>query len=259
MNLQDLKWGSFGVVHFISLMCAVAMCVGIYFLLKNRSERTQTIVLFILSLFGMASVLYDFFYWGSTSSYLIYLPLHLCSYNQLLMPVLVLSKNRMLGNLLPLFAVGAGIALIFNSIQADYAIFSWVFWLYYLSHTFGAAIPFLMYALKLVKPGTKYILPAVGITMLLYTVAHVFNLIINDYFIVNDIRDYLGEVYSVNYMFSIHPQGNPLLSFFYSIIPYPYFYMLMAVPIATAYFALINIKEIIASIKSRIGKKKEAE
>lgn len=255
-NLMELKWGSFTITHIISLVVALLIPVAIHYLLRNKSEKTQITVLFLMSLLGPVALAYDIIVWGIPSTPLQYLPLHMCSYNALLTPILVLTKNRFLGNLVPLFSVGAAIALVFNSIQAEYSIFSFVFLLYYLSHTFGASIPFLMLSLGHIKTSAKYILPSTLATLGIYTVSHFANLGINSYLESNGIVDYLGELIQVNYMFSIHPQGNPLLSLFWSVIPHSYFYMLMAIPIAAMYFALLNAKELLAMIKQkRQGKK----
>lgn len=255
-KILELKWGMFTPTHFISLVIALLIPIGVHYLLRNKSERTQITVLFVMSLLGPVALAYDIIVWGIPSTPLQYLPLHMCSYNALLTPILVLTKNRFLGNLVPLFSVGAAIALVFNSIQAEYSIFSFVFLLYFLSHTFGASIPFLMLSLGHIKTSARYILPSTLATLAIYTISHFANLAINAYLAKVGIVDYLGELIQVNYMFSIHPQGNPLLSLFWSIIPHSYFYMLVAIPIAAAYFVLMNAKEIVGIIRVRCSRRK---
>ena len=256
-QLLELQWGSFTPTHLISLVIAVLIPIGLHFLLRRRSARTQITVLFILSLLGPVSLAYDIIVWGIPSTPLQYLPLHMCSYNALLTPVLILTKNRFLGNLVPLFSVGAAIALIFNSIQAEYSIFSFVFLLYYLSHTFGASLPFLMFSLGHIKAHPKYILPSTAATLGIYTISHFANLLINNYLASVNFLDWAGELIQVNYMFSIHPQGNPLLLLFWSVIPHSYFYMLLAIPIAAAYFVLLNLPFILKWAREKKHGKKE--
>ena len=255
-SLTALKWGSFTPTHIITLIIALLIPIALHYLLRRRGERTQRTVLLLLSMIGPLALIYDIVVWGIPTTPLQYLPLHICSYNALLTPILVATKSKFLGNLLPLFSVGAAIALIVNSIQAEYSIFSLVFVLYYLSHTFGTCIPFLMISLGLVKTETRYILPCVFATVGIYTLSHFANLLINRYLALANILDYTGELIQVNYMFSIHPQGNPLLTMFWNIIPYQYFYMLMAVPIAAAYFVLMNIKNIIGRKRGKSSEKK---
>lgn len=252
--LFELKWGSFTPAHFISLFVSVLIAFALHFALRHKSDRVKTWVLFTLSLYGVFVIIYDIIVWGIPSTPLQYLPLHMCAYNAMLAPVLVLTKNKILGNLLPLLATGAAIALVFNSIQAEYTIFSFTFLSYFFAHTMGACLPFLMISLKLVKPSPRYILPTAVTTLGLYTVSHFANLIINHYLASINLLDWQGELIQVNYMFSIHPQGNPLLSLFWNIIPFPYFYMLCALPIIAIYFLLLNCKHIAAWMRS--GRKK---
>ena len=36
---MTLKWGTFGITHLLSLVVAILLNVGLYFLLKRRSRR----------------------------------------------------------------------------------------------------------------------------------------------------------------------------------------------------------------------------
>ena len=63
-QLMQVQWGSFSTLHIITLIISlVAVPLTLYFTLKNRSEKTKRIVLFICSLWGPTSVLYSFFVW----------------------------------------------------------------------------------------------------------------------------------------------------------------------------------------------------
>lgn len=253
-KLLQLQWGAFSTCHIISLVFSmIAVPLTLYFTLRNRSEKTQRIVLFICSLWGPTSVFYSFFVWGAQTSYLEYLPLHLCAINALLLPILILTKNRVLGNMLPLYSLGACFALIFNTFQADYKIFSMVFACYFFAHTFELCIPFLLLKFGIIKTHPKYILPSVGITFGIYTLAHFVNLAVNDYFLTHEVTNIYGEIIvpGVGYMFTTGPSGNPALEFFWNILPYPYFYLLTSFPIIAAAYALLNIKFIVKWIKAK--------
>ena len=253
--LEEWKWGTFTPTHIVSLVVSVLIAVGLHFLLRNKSERVQTWVLFVLSIYGVFALVYEIIVWGflgyNPLQYLQYLPLHMCAYNALLTPIAVLTKSKVIGNMLPLFATGAAIALVVNTIQADYRVLSFTFFSYFLTHTLGTAIPYLMLSLGLVKPHPRHILPTAATTLGLYTVSHFANLIINAYYTAVNALGWQGDLLQVNYMFSIHTEGNPLLGLFWSIIPYPYFYMICAFPIIAIYFALLNCKYIAAWIKSK--------
>ena len=111
-----MKWGTFGLVHIASLVFAAAMIVALYFVLKNKSEKVQTIVLGVLSFSGIAAVVYNLLMWGRP---LEYLPLHLCSVNAMLLPAAVFSRNKTVNNLLLVWSLGALAALVMNQAVAE--------------------------------------------------------------------------------------------------------------------------------------------
>jgi hypothetical protein len=51
-----MTWGTFGVVHIITIIMTAVLNIALYFALKYCSQRTQWIVLGILSFAGMAAM-----------------------------------------------------------------------------------------------------------------------------------------------------------------------------------------------------------
>jgi hypothetical protein len=87
--------------------------------------------------------------------------------------------------------------------------------------------------------------------MAAYTVIHFINLLVNHICLVNEITNPSGEIISVNYMFSLVPE-NPLLSLFYSVIPFEYWYMYMLIPVAAIYLgAIYGVDYLISRAKAR--------
>lgn len=252
--LLEWKWGFFSPTHIATIILAIVFPIVLYFILKHKSERVQKIVLFLFSLLGPITMINEIVCYAPMQSILVYLPIHLCSINAILTPILVCTKNEFIGNLTPLFSIGSGLAVIFNTIQAEYSILSVVFILYYSSHAMGCAIPFLMAKLGLIRIRPKYILPSLATLFGLYTVVHFINVWINTACAAGNIVDGFGDLIQVNYMFSISTQGNPALEFFWSLIPYEYFYMLAVFPIIAVYYLLLNIKDVIAFFKNKFSK-----
>lgn len=247
VNLLEVQWGSFTPLHFATLLLSAGMILGVYFLLRNRNEKVQRNVLFGISLIAPAAVIYNILVWGLKSTVLEYLPLHLCSVNALLLPLLVWKKNGFLGNLLPVYSIGAVAALVFNTAQAEYEIFGHVFAMYYFPHTFEFGIPMLMLALGLVKIKPKYILPCIGVTFVMYTGIHFINVFLNQYLEAKQILDSAGAVIQVNYMYTLSPDGNPALMFFWNLLPEgmrEYHYLLLALPVFAVAYTLMNLKSI---------------
>ena len=56
-------WGIFGIAHIISWPIAAGIIFALYFLIKNRSEKTQRIVLGILSFSGISAIIYNLVAW----------------------------------------------------------------------------------------------------------------------------------------------------------------------------------------------------
>lgn len=235
-----MTWGFFSIVHIISLLISVGIIVGLYFILKNKSDKVKVITLGILSFTGLGAIVFNLLKWDSP---LEYLPFHLCSLNAMVLPFAVFTKNKVLNNLILLWALGAVFALLVNTAQADYEILSWTFVFYYFPHTLEIGIPILMFALKLVRKDFKCIFTTLGITLVAYIIIHFINLGVNSYALKNNIVDWQGEVIKVNYMYSLVPE-NPMLELFYSIIPHKFWYMLLVFPIVFVYLAGIYFNDI---------------
>lgn len=242
-----MKWGSFGIVHISSLILAAAMIVALYFGLRKASRKTQTIVLGVLSFSGIAAIVFNLVAWGSP---LEYLPLHLCSINAILLPIVVFTKNKTMGNLLLVWCLGALAALVVNMAQAEYELASWIFVFYFFPHVLEFGIPILLFMLGLIEKHPKYILSTIAITMVIYTGVHLVNVGLNGWLAANNMLDYAGNLIQVNYMYSIVPE-NPLLALFKQVIPYDYWYMYMIVPILVVYLAIVYLPQILSIRKAK--------
>lgn len=239
-------WGTFSAAHIVSLMFVAVMGIGLYHLLKRASAKLQTVILGVLSFSGIAAILFNLLAWNSP---LEYLPLHLCSLNALILPFAVFSRNKVLGNLLLLWSLGAFIALVLNYSVAQSEIFSPIFMFYYLPHALEFIIPILLFTLGHIKLDRKCILSTLAITFAVFTLIHPINLWINGYCAANSILNPSGELIQVNYMFTVTPD-NPLLALFYSIIPAGYWYLYLCVPVILIYLGAIY------GIHSLISRKK---
>ena len=246
-----MLWGSFGLVHLISLALGAGMVVGLYFLLKGKSERVQLAVLGVLSFAGIGAIIFNLVTWGSPWEYL---PLHLCSLSAMVLPFATLLRNKTLGNLLFLWSLGALMALVVNTAQAEFEIVSWTFVFYYFPHVLEFGIPILLFKLGLVKKDPRCIWSTIGITLGSYTIIHFINVALNNYFLANQILDSAGNVIQVNYMYSIVPE-NPVLVIFRNIVPYDYWYMLLVLPIVVVYLGAVYAKDLLALYKAKKAEK----
>ena len=74
-----MVWGHFSVAHWVSLLAAVMLFVGLYLILRKAPEWVQNVVLGILSFSGVVAMLHNWIRWGD-------LPLQLCSLTAMLLP-----------------------------------------------------------------------------------------------------------------------------------------------------------------------------
>ena len=139
-----MVWGNFTLTHILSLVAAAVLVVGLYFALKFAPKKVQLAVLGVLSFSGIAAIIYNLVTWGAP---LEYLPLHLCSLNALLLPVVVFTRNKTLGNLLLEFG-----------------------------------IPILLFKLGLVEKDVRCIGSTIVVTMICYTLIHFVNVVLNNHY-----------------------------------------------------------------------------
>ncbi|MBQ8768489.1 MAG: YwaF family protein [Oscillospiraceae bacterium] len=242
-----MLWGSFGTVHILSLVLGAGLIVGLYFLLRCFSAKIQTIVLGVLSFAGIAAIVFNLVTWGSPYEYL---PLHLCSLTAMVLPVAVVTRSKVLSNLLLLWSLGAVMALVVNTAQANFEILSPTFFFYFFPHLLEFGIPILLFRLGLVEKDIKCIVSTLLITLCVFTLIHFANVALNSYFVANQILNPAGEVIQVNYMYSIKPE-NPVLALFWSLIPAAYWYMLPVMLIVLIYLAAVYAKQIIRYFKAK--------
>lgn len=243
-----MVWGSFGLVHILSLGAAALIIIGLYFIVRMLSLKWKTFILGILSFSGIAAIIYNLVAWSSP---LEYLPFHLCSINAILLPIVVFTRNKTLGNLLLFWSLGALLALILNTSMAEAELFSMPFCFYYFPHVLEFGIPIILFKLGLIKKDFKCIPSTLVITLGIFIAVHFVNLALNSYCATNNITDYAGNLIQVNYMFTMFHDNIPLLTTFYAIIPHPFWYLLFAVPVIAVYLCCVYLNQIIGYFKAK--------
>lgn len=238
-----MSYESWGTFHIITLFCPIVLVLLLYFSLKNKSLKFQKIIIFSLSLIGVICMFIDMFYRIELLWY--NLPFHLCTLNGFVIPFVALTQNKRLGNSILLWSFGALGALIFNLSETDLYTYNLDLWLYFLPHLIEVSLPITMILLKIVKFDYKTIPTTLLITFIAYTTAHILNYIYNTY--------YIGEIGILsNFMFSYTHENNPFLLIFYSICQYPYFYMLLLLPVIIIFLLILYLPQIIKDIKFKI-------
>lgn len=231
-----MEWGTFTLTHYLSLLFVIIINVILYFILKILKEPYRRSFAFLISLLGIAAIIYNLVKWDSP---LEYLPLELCSFNAMILPIFILTKSKVLGNTLVLWSLGALMALVMNQGVSNFDIYGEVFFFYFYPHAIEFGLPIILVLLGYIKLESKYIISTVAITAFIYTITHFINVAVNDYCVANNVVDYAGNIIQVNYMYSIHPSGIPILTNFKEWIPYSYWYMYPILPIIVIYLGII--------------------
>ena len=242
-----MKWGSFGSVHIATLILAVLMLALLYLILKDRSRKVQTAVLFVLSFAGNAATVYNLVAWNAP---LEYLPLHLCALNGLLLPIAVITRNKKLCNLLLLWSLGAFVALVANGTMANAEITGLPFLFYYFAHVTELGVPILLFKLDHVEKDPRCIGSTLGITWGAYTAVYAINKLINALCAMYQVTRADGSLVQVNYMYSMGPI-DPLSGALWKLLPYEYWYMLLAVPIIAVYLVALYAPQFTHHIRGR--------
>lgn len=242
-----MKWGFFTLTHIVTLLLAALILAGLYFLLRNKKTKTQVAVLLPLSFLGIGAIIYELI---ARQAPLCNLPLHLCSFNAMVLPLAVLTRKKALCNLLLVWCLGALAALVLNNEMVGVELFSWTFFFYYFPHVMEFGIPILIFALKLSEKDPRCILSTLGISAGIYTVVHGLNLLINSYCAASSFSYNGTDIVNVNYMFSLRP-NNPLTELFYSLIPHTYWYMYLVFPIVIVYLLIVYSPQLIAYFKKK--------
>ena len=230
-----MVWGTFTLQHILSLLCIIIFATTLYFSLRRASNRIKTAVLFFVSLFGVVAIIFDIVHWGQP---LLYLPLHLCSLNALIIPFAVLTKSKLLSHLTLVWSLGAMTVLIVNTGQAHYLMFSEAFW---------------VFIIGLTEFDIKKAPATMGSTMAIYTCVHFINIGINNYLSSQAMNIVLYsrsiEVPKVNYMYSLGDEGNAVFALFRKIIPFDYWHMYLIAPIIVLF--LFTVHRIISIRKNK--------
>lgn len=240
---MDIQWGFFGPIHILTLILAVAMVWGLYKILKNKSRTFQTLVLGLLSLSGIAAIIFNLVTWDSPWEYL---PLHLCSINAILLPIAVFRRSKTIGNMLLLWSLGSLAAIVVNNAQADFEIFSSTFFFYYFPHVLEFGIPILLIRLGLIEKDARCIFSTLGLTVLIYTLVHLCNLTLNAL----DLENQAGMDIAVNYMYSMVPE-NPVMMLCWKILPRRYWYLFLLFPMIALYLLAVYAPQILLTIRHR--------
>ena len=216
-------WGMFGTVHAISIIIALLFNIILYIILRKQNKKKQIITLFLLSLLGIVSLVYNLV---SAENMIEALPLNWWSLAALLIPIAILTRGKFSTNILLLWSLSSIIRILFKDIpNAEW--FNITNSLEFVTDVIVAGFPILVFELDLAKRNQKTIKFSIFISSLVYFFMCITNIVLE-----------------TNYMSSAAPT-NGFLEFIYSIFYVPHWYMIFTIPFLLFYLFWWYLPEIL--------------
>ena len=233
--------------HLMMLLVAPILFCIFYFTLRNKTEKTKRIVLLCLAIVNaLMYIAYKIVMAFTFDVFIILkeLPLHLCNLNLILIPLAILTNNKLLMSYLyyvGLLAAFAGI-MFFDSVFLGKNVFSFVVLIYFIYHAILLIFPLLFVSLKLFTPSLNYVWKALLVLVALAAIMHLVNLL----FI------HTGWCVEANYFYTMGMPDNPVLGMLMKFIPILFLYYLPIAPVLYGFDVLITLPQII--IEKRANK-----
>lgn len=171
-----MKIELFNIWYFVAIVLSIGLYVGLYFLLKNKTEKTKKIVLFSILMFALALHFMKGLWppystnkslWYETSWFV-----NICGANIAVFPFLFLSKRKGCKDYMFYIGLISGVIALLYPVEIFENEMHTVYWIdtlrFYLHHTIIWVVPLLMVTLKLHKVSYKRIWTApVGLLLLM--------------------------------------------------------------------------------------------
>jgi uncharacterized membrane protein YwaF len=234
INAIVLKY--FSIQHLLNVLYIPAIVVAFYYIFRNKSEKTKTWALLGLSIFNIIIftinkfVLFRVF---DDLEVLNELPLHLCNMNLILIPVALLTKNKLLMGYTYYVATIAAMAaiLFFDSRYVGVNVMTYSIFVYFFYHAVLVATPILLVMFGLYTPEKSQIINVIILLLCMATVMHGFNLFMRS----------TGLCTISNYFYTMGMEGNPVLELLMKLVPIPLVYYFPMIPALNGYAYLITI------------------
>ena len=234
MNAIVLKY--FSIQHLANVLYIPAVIFAFYYIFRDKSEKTKTWALLGLSIFNIIIftinkfVIFRVF---DDLQVLNELPLQLCNMNLILIPLALITKNKLLMGYVYYVATIAAMAaiLFFDSRYVGVNVMTYSIFVYFFYHAVLVATPILLVMFGLYTPEKSQIIKVIILLLCMATVMHGFNLLMRS----------TGWCTISNYFYTMGMEGNPVLELLMKLIPIPLVYFFPIIPILYGYDLLITM------------------
>ena len=246
--MEKLIVSPFNTVFLGMFIVSIAILVFGSMYLNRKSERTREVALSVFCFIFLVMYFYYKYQVSIDAEYMrlcleagqgsgdfniaSYLPLHLCNINLWLLPVAVLSRNKYL-KAFPFYFGSAGAVMALVTPGLGYSGYSLLLprvWGFYFTHFAVLISCVALVTLGLFKPSFKLIPKS----LLFIEGINLFTFLVNVFFVYTGLWEY------ANFMFSMSPSGNPVLKFFWNILPVPFLYQNLLAVILIPYILIVT-------------------
>lgn len=223
MNFISYKMQYFNIAHIAWLILCPVIILSVYFIFRHRSQKAKFWALMGMCIFNICLYLpYKFYMCIKIGSPILNeLPLHLCSFNLILMPIALMCKNKKLFAYFYYIADFASLAgiLFFGTIFLGQPMYSFSIIVYFIYHTCLIGISLLVVAFGIYRPKLFDVVWAYCLLIVFACVAHCINILFR----------WTGWSPTANYFVTMGEAGNIACDFLMKIIPLPLLYFLPGV------------------------------
>lgn len=225
---------TFSTTHLIFLLISAIFLVVTMFIVSKLSRKGQNIMFFTGVILCSGGI---FFRYAMGLSFegkinlltLIKELLQVCSFNFILLPLMLIPKCEVARQYSIFFSMFAASTTLF-SVSTVYADMEWhniSFLNSWINHLFAIAVPLWMLAARRLKPRKEYI-PKVTVAVFVYftIVAAISTILIKKGVLTVE----------TSYSFIYDTMGVGVLDFLYKLIPFPYFYLYPLLPLMILFF-----------------------
>lgn len=213
----------FNLTHILTvILFPVLIYIVLNFALKKRDAQTQRKVLFLICCFNALLYLSYKIVQAHDQSYnfdiFTNLPLHFCNINLILLPLAIILKNKTLsayqfyfGSVLAMLAL-----LIVDPAFRSKPLFEFTCLVYFYYHSMLVVIPILLVKFKHYTPSFKRVWQPSLMLVFLTFIIHLVNVVFRA----------SGIAEESNYFYTYGLRGDFFTEFFWSILPYEFFFLL---------------------------------
>ena len=228
----------FSLIHIIFLIVTILIITMSIVIIRTVKPKIQNIIFIIIAFLCSFGIFYryalDLSLKGNINlARLLLQLLQVCNFNFILLPLMLVPKFELVRQYSIFFSMFASMTT-FIAVPSAFKSYNWYdqtiinSWL---NHLFAILLPILMIASKRLKPNKKYILKVTLLVIIYFTLVYIISSILKQQGTISQDK---------NFSFIYNPEGVPILTTLYKLIPIPYIYLYPLLPPMIIFFYILS-------------------